>query len=403
MLASCCAALWVWAVTGAARDARRALLTGRYAGAQERARSWLRLRPGSADADYVIARAALAMGQAEVFRESSRRALAAGLGEPRHSLLRALVDSATGRHAGVERALLAAIAAGDGPDPQIDEALARVYLETFRLSQAEAVLDRWAIEAPEDPKPYLWRAEVDRRVQHGSESLEADYRRALERAPRSPAARLGLADALRAMQRQAEARPEYAAYLDLRPDDPAGHLGAGQVAYDLGDDAAATRHADRALALDQHNAEALKLRAAIAVRRGDVPSALVALNQAVALAPYELDSRYTRSLLFFRLGRRDDAAKEQAIVNRLRSEHRRLTELKEGLLRSPDDDNLKAEMGRWMIDHGHDEEGRRWAEDVLGRRPAHPLANQLLETYHSRRGDVGRANFYRLQADARMK
>ncbi len=403
LLAISGAVLWSQAVARTAREARDALAAGRYAEAQEQARRWLRLRPGSADAHYVIARAALALDQANVFRESSRRALASGLGQPRRQLLGALVDAGQGRYQGTETALLEAITAGDGPDPQIDEALARVYLGTFRLRRAEAVLDRWAFEAPADPRPYLWRAEVDRRVQRGTESLEADYRQALERSPRSPEAHLGLADALRALQRHEEARAEYAAYLDLRPDDPAGHLGAARVARALGDDADASRHLDRALDLDDRDTGTLSLRAELAARRGDLPSALDDLDRAVALAPYEPEIRYNHSLLLARLGRGEDAAKERALVDRLRADHNRLNQLREGLLRSPGDDDLKAEMGRWMLDHGHDEEGRRWAEEIVQRHPGHLIANQLLQTYHARRGEVGLANFYRSQAVARLK
>jgi len=398
-LTSVGAALWARAVARTTREAQRALETGRYAEAQDRSRRWLRLRPGSADADYVIARAALALGQGDVFRESSRRALAAGLSQPRRQLLGALVDAGRGRYQGTEPALLAAIAAGEGPDPQIDEALARVYLETFRLRQAEGILDRWAAEAQDDPKPYLWRAEIDRRVGHGPEFLEIDYRKALERAPGAPAARLGRADALRALRRYEEAKSEYAAYLRLRPVDPSGHLGAAEAALALGDDAGAARHLDRALALDPHNVPGLTQASEAAARRGDVTAALSYLDRAVELAPYEVDVRYKRSLLLSRLDRRDDAAKEQAVVSRLRSEYGRLNELKQGLLRSPQDDDLKAEIGRWMLEHGHDDEGRRWSEDVLRQRPGHPLANQVLEAFHSRRGEIGLANFYRLRAD----
>jgi hypothetical protein len=84
-------------------------------------------------------------------------------------------------------------------------------------------------------------------------------------------------------------------------------------------------------------------------------------------------------------------------VKRLRSEHERLNELKANLLRSPGDPDIETEIGRWMLDHGHDEEGRRSAEEVIRSHPEHPLANHLLVVYHRRRGEVGLANFYRLK------
>jgi hypothetical protein len=111
------------------------------------------------------------------------------------------------------------------------------------------------------------------------------------------------------------------------------------------------------------------------------------------VAPAIRSTDLNQGNLVVRVGRRDDAIKEQAAVDRLRTEHGRLNDLKASLLRSPGDDDLKAEMGRWMLDHGHDEEARRWAEDVLRRRTDHPLANQVLERYHAKQGAVGLANY----------
>src|SRR5262249_36172001 len=156
----------------------------------------------------------------------------------------------------------------------LDEALAGIYLKTFDLARAAAVLDRWAREAPQDPTPCLWRAEVHSRVESAPDAVLNDYRAALRRDPGHPKARLGLAEELRKAHRNAAAAAEFGRYLALRPDDPAGHLGAGQNLLEMGDDAAAIRHLERALALDPQNPMALKQAAEAALLRDDFAGAL---------------------------------------------------------------------------------------------------------------------------------
>src|SRR5206468_90013 len=91
---------------------------------------------------------------------------AGALGYPPEAIgrLRGLVLARAGRPEAAEPLLRSAWEHARGPDPEVAEALARIYLETFRLDRAAAVLDRWAREVPADPRPCLWRTEVDTRT-----------------------------------------------------------------------------------------------------------------------------------------------------------------------------------------------------------------------------------------------
>ena len=74
------------------------------------------------------------------------------------------------------------------PDPLLDEALAKLYLESYDLTRAEDALKRWMNDAPDAAKPYLWQAQIDsRRGQR--ENVLIDYRQALKRDARSQAPR----------------------------------------------------------------------------------------------------------------------------------------------------------------------------------------------------------------------
>jgi Flp pilus assembly protein TadD len=382
----------------AARDARQALAAGRYDEAGNELARWLRAAPDASEAHLLKGRAAVAMGRLPEAVDELKRAQA--LGHPRDglALLRAIIAAKAGRHAEAEPTLKQAFDAGRTPDRQVDEALAKVYLQTYNLEGAAGVLDRWAREFPDDPKPHLWRAEVHSRTGGDAGAVERDYREALARDPSLVRARLGLADELRKAHRNAEAAAEYDAYFALEPGDAAAHLGAGQNLMEQGDEAAAARHLHRAIELDDKNAEAMKELAQAAVRHGEWAAALALLDRAIALDPTDLPLRHRRGLALARLGRAGEARAEQAAASRLRVELESLNEARKRLVASPHDRKSQLEVARWMFDHAQDKEGARWAEKILGEWPDDPEASRLLAGYHERRGEIGLANFYRLRA-----
>jgi len=400
---SCLAAgVWVWqqAESREARQAERAMAAGRFSKAEAPIARWLQARPHSAKAHFLKGRVELARGNVPGAAEGLKRAGVLGYPQSQLGLLQALIDAKLGRHAEAEPALRQAFEEARGPDPQLDEALARVYLETFDLVRAAMVLDRFAREAPDDPRPHLWRAQIDSRMESAPDAVLNDYREALKRDPGLAIARLGLADELRKAHRNAEAATEYDRYLSLKPDDPVGHLGAGQNLLEMDDEVAATRHLDRSLALDPKNSLVLKQYAEAALNRGDFAAALVHLDRAIGLDPFDLPLRHRRRLALAWLGRTDEAKAEEAALKRLRVDLDRLNQARAQLAISPHDRRAQTQIARWMIEHGQEREGVRWAEHVLRGDPGDPEASLLLAEFHERRGESGLANFYRLHASS---
>ena len=197
--------------------------------------------------------------------------------------------------------------------------LAKIYLETYDLSRAEVALKHWMRDAPDDAKPYLWRAEIDSRTGK-ARNVENDYREALRRDPDLAAAQLGLAEELRKAHRTAEALEILSGYLARKPDDPAGYLAAGRNAAEQGDTVAAVDHFKRALSLDPKSSIAYKELAELLLRQGDFSAALGLLDQAVALDPFDISVRHGRGIALARLGRNSEAEVEQAHAARLREE-----------------------------------------------------------------------------------
>jgi Flp pilus assembly protein TadD len=387
-----------WAESRAARQARRAVAAGRYDEAGTLVSHWLNAHPGLSEAHLLNGRVALANGSINLAADELKRAQA--LGHPRDdlTLLQALIASKLGRHAEAEPRLRQAFEQQQAPDRQVDEALAKVYLETYDLTRSAAVLTVWARDFPDDAKPHLWWAEVHGRATDEQSLVENDYREALRRDPSMARARLGLAEELRKAHRTVLAAVEYDACLKLEPDNAAAHLGAGRNLMEQGDLPAASRHLNRAMELDPKNAEPHKELAEAASRRGEWTAALALLDQAIALDPYDVGVRNSRGLVLARLGRIEEARAEQAAAARLRADLDRLSATRARLIDSPHDLKSQLQVARWMFDHAHDQEGARWALKVVGERPDDPEANQLLAAYHERRGEIGLANFYRVNA-----
>lgn len=380
--------------------AEYAFAAGRYDEADKILIEWLKTHPNSSPAYLLKGRVNVAKGRLPEAAEDLRRLQSLAAAREDLQLLRALIAAKAGQSTEAVPTLKQAFAEATQPDRQIDELLAKAYLETFDLRNAAAVLDRWAADFPDDPKSYLWRAEIHGRNGGDAAKVEDDFREALKRDPLLAKARLGLAEELRKAHKNAEAATEYNAYLEQNPDDASAHLGAGRNLMEQGDTAAATEHLERAIALNPQNSEPLVELATASSRRGDWNGVLRATDRAIVIEPYDITSRHLRGLALARLGRDDEAKAEQATTARLRIDQDRLNAARNRLLIQPHDRVSQLEIARWMFDHAHHDEGARWAKQILSDHRDDPDAARLLVEYHRRRGEAGLANFYSLLVPA---
>jgi predicted Zn-dependent protease len=281
-------------------------------------------------------------------------------------------------------------------DPEVAKALARIAMERFELTDAIAVLDRWASEVPTDVRPLLMRVEVDRRIGVDRRVIIGRLREALRRDPTSDEARLGLAEMLFIEAQYAESAELYATYAARHPDEPAGHLGVAVTARAQGDITTTIAALDRLLAVAPDDTSALKERAAVDLSQGHPDDARRRMDRAIAADPFDPELWYQRSMVLIRLGRRDEAASDLQRSQQLRREHTEMEQISEQLVDHPTDNTLRCRAARWMINHGRIEEGVQWARIVVRDQPGHPEANRLLADHHRRRGELGLANFYEM-------
>ncbi len=363
------------------------------------------MEPTAAEPHALLAQVALEEG--DLGKVTDHLTQARALGYPKNELerLHAVTLARIGRFAEAEPILFRLYQSQVEPDPAVDEALARLYLMTYRLRQAEQVLRRWIRDAPRDARPFLWLTEYDSRMEvDNTEALEEHYHAALERDPGLDPARLGLAETLRKVHRNAEAAPEYEAYLARHAVDSAALSGAGRNDLALGDLDSAASKLDKALAIDGRDSGALKGRAEIDVARREPAKALERLNRALEIDPFDTEALYTRGRINAILGNAAAAKADIDLFKRYTNDHHTLLGLRGRLMTNPNDNSLRCKVAEWMLAHGRDSDGLGWAQAVLASDPDHPEANALLAGYYSARPkEAGLANYYRLRASSRQR
>jgi tetratricopeptide (TPR) repeat protein len=403
VVVSAVAAVWWYQNTFLGRELRiveRALSEGRLAESSQTLGRLLKRSPASAKAHYLKARIAWAQNDLPTVDEELARADELGYDRAPLARLRGLLLARSNNQMSEAELLLRQAFDGSRePDAEVAEALARLYLGTFQLGAAAAVLDRWSREVPGDARPYLLQIEIDTRTQAARGVLLARYHAALERDPSLDQARFGLAELLRMNHRNAEAAQEYALFLVHKPDDHLGYARAGQNALDMGDIAEAARLLDHSLALAPHDALVLAACGELELRRGNFDAALEYFDEAVKADPFHYGNRYQRTLILARLGKKVEAEAERQAAERLKNDHTRLSQIQHDLLDKPLDPNLRSEAASWLMEHGHEDEAIEWANLVLGTDPSHPATNRLLADYYRKRGQLGLANFHETHAE----
>jgi tetratricopeptide (TPR) repeat protein len=390
--------LWLRPARPSASRIQAAISDRRFEEASKELDQWM--KRDSKDALALAMRGRLLLAQ-----EKPQEALAAfnqaqSLGHPEADLEGpvGVILARAGRHKEAEPLLLRARERAPAPDADLEEALARVFIDSFRFGPALDAIDRWIKADPKSPTAWLWRAQVNDRTGAPLDQIAEDFQRVLERDPASDTARLGIADALRGLGRHEDALREYRLYLEQHPGESAALACAGLSALEAGNEDQACEFLEHAIQSEPANAIALDGLAAIALRRRQSEKALSLIDTALEIDKFNPDFHYRRALALDGLGRRSEASTERQARNRLRTELSELGSIRTKLLRTPTDRELQARLALWLLDHGRDDEGVIWARRVLDSPDPHPEVAAALVRYYEHRGDTGLANFFRVKA-----
>jgi tetratricopeptide (TPR) repeat protein len=376
------------------------LSVGDRARARAAFKHWTANHAESADVEFYRAWLALAEDDVTTAANAINRCHTLGLETNRLETLAAVYASRSGKYAYAEPLLLNAYVKNLEPRSLVAMELARIYLETFRLTTATEPLERWKSLDPTNPQPYIWSNEIASRSESVPQVLIHNYRAALERDPGLDKALLGLAEQLSKDRQFEEADREFQAYLKRKPGDAVALVGLGRNAFQAGDLDSATRYLEAALAANPKNADALKDLALGDMRAGKPAKARDRYKLLVELAPFDLDIRYAYAQSLRLSGDEVHAREQSDIAAKLRADDLRINQIHNEIVAKPNDVNVRFQAAEWMLEHGHDEEGLRWTNEVLRKDPNHSATHRMLANYYAKHGNVGLANYHRLHAGA---
>ena len=284
------------ATRSTARSARDRIAAGQFDAAGPFLDRFLKARPKSAEAHFLAAQRCAGLDRFDMALTELR--LAQNLGYPVRPIdrQRGIVLAKLGLLNEAEpilRRVYLAHASDNGPDAEVDEALARCYLETFQLRAADLVIKRWLIDDPASAKACFWKAEVERhKADPDQDVLISLYERVLSLDHNHDKARLALAELYLKVHRSNNAASEYEAYLKRHPDDVEACLGLGQIAAEEGRDGDAIRLLDHAARLASKDYRPLVERGKMEIRRGQLAAALGYFDKAVQLDLTEPEIHY---------------------------------------------------------------------------------------------------------------
>jgi tetratricopeptide (TPR) repeat protein len=381
-----------------ARVVRASFAAGDYDGAREHLSRWLKERPNSGEAQYYRAWDALSRNQPQQAVEAVDEARKLGFDSEPLDCLTAIYHARADRFGQAEPALERAFLDQTGPQEMVAKELAKIYLMSYRLDRAAQAIERWRALAPQDPEPCLWSNEIASRSNAETAVLIQNYRAALERDPNLDKARLGLAQELSKDRRFEEAEQEFNVYLKRKPDDTAAFLGLGRNAFQQGEIEEADRFWEAGLRTNPRDPETLKELGQLDLRLGRVEQACRRLKLLTEIEPFDHEVRYSYAQALKIAGDTGQSKKELELATRLRKEHEQIVQLRYSVLKNPADLDSRFQIAKWMMDHGHADEGLKWTKEILRADPGHAPTHGVLADYYGKHGEPGLANFHRLSA-----
>jgi len=364
------AAACVWYFVREQRKADRLLAEGEsalaardYARARELLDRYLIDRPGDARARLLAARAARRMRLYGEARDHLRRCRADGGDVEAIEIEESLLDVLNGDDRPVA-ALRERARRDDDLALVILEVLVQLDLDTYQLGSALDGFTRFLSRRPDDLHALLGRAFVWERFLNFAEAAD-DYRRAVAAHPENDHVRLKLADTLLIAGTPEEALAHYRWLADRWPERPPVRLGLARCYRRLALVDEAAKLLDGLLVEFPNHGETLWERGDLEMDRERPAAAEPLLRKAAAQRPFDRRVQYAMYRCLRQLGRDAEAKTFDARVQRLDADLARLSQIRNDVMKHPDDAALRCEGGLLFLRNGERDEGLRWLQLAL--------------------------------------
>jgi tetratricopeptide (TPR) repeat protein len=366
-----------WSARQLFRQAETALDAHEYAKARELFDRYLESCPDDARARLLAARAARRAKDYYAAREHLRRCRQDGGDAESIEIEETLILVQRGDERPVER-LRARAERDDDLALAVLEVLIQHDLETTQLWLALDGLNKYLSRRPDDLQALLGRGFVWERVLYFADAA-GDYRRAVAAHPDSERARLRLAETLLVVGPPDEALTQFQWLAERWPDRPDVRLGLARCWRQLGDADAARALLDGLVAEYPDHGEALWERGQLALDAGSPAEAEPLLRRAAARLPHDRRVQFALYRCLVALDRGPEAEAVNARVRRIDDDLRRLDQIRQDVLKRPNDPDLRYEGGVIFLRNGERQQGVRWLQLALRLDPGHRAARKALD------------------------
>ena len=347
-----------------------------YPAAREKIDSFLRERPNDPRALLLSARNARKTKDYYNARELLRASKEHGGDSEAIDIEEALIDVQRGEDRSIEW-LRARSRSGDSHALAILEVLIQHDLDTYQLWLALDGLNLFLEQRPNDLQALMGRARVWERFLYFKDAL-ADYQRAVEAHPDNEVARLKLADTLLLVGTPAEALQQYRWLEGRFPDKTEVRLGLARCLRQIGETARARGILNSLIQSPPENGEALWELGQMALEDGKPGEAEPLLRRAAKALPYDRRVIFSLQQCLADLKKDAEAAVMNARVQKIDADIRRLDQVRQEVMKKPDDPALRVEGGLLFLRNGERREGVRWLRHALKVNPGHRPAIEAL-------------------------
>lgn len=377
------------------REAERALARYDFETAEQHLSACLRVHPNRVPLHLEMARAARRADHYETASEHLRICRERENKNPDLALESLLWKAQTGNLNDVEKLLQQEVDAGNPDADLILEAMAKGYIQIYRLDAAMYCLNRLLRNDPDQVAALMLRASLWNTAGNQAKA-EADYRRAVEVQPAHFTARLKLGEHLLVTKQPEEALRQFE-YLRQLPDGGTKEvlLGLARCRRQVGQLEAARDLLTEILAANPHDGLALLERGKIALEIESPQDAERWLRQAVADYPYDAQSNYLLAQALEKQNKQDEARPYEMARKRIEADWKALEEAFHQVVKNPRAPEPRLQAGLICLRNGREDEGERWLLSAWEQNPQHAPTRDALADLYERSGKSELANRYR--------
>ncbi len=283
--------------------------------------------------------------------------------------------------------------------PLILETLARAHMHNLRYGPALYYLNRWVLEAPDDPQPLHWRGWVRERLSNYHGAIH-DYEQALQRDPDRFPVRLRLAEMLLERANVPAALPHIDHLQERYPQRPVVMARVGQLRYLQGEKEEARRLLESAVRSMPNDAAVLIHLARLDLDDNRPARAEPKLRQVLEADPTDSEARYTLVKCLKLQGREKEADDMLAQYLRETEMLRRANQLLQREADRPSNDpDALCTIGGLFLHSRQERLGLYWLGKALqagrARGQEHQQTHRILAEHYEKQGERDKAAVHR--------